>query len=176
MKSAVHSRAEKQGATTLATAWLPVSGMGLDEWVSTGRKFGTISRCSQWWIGDWIRFGNAQWGEKYAEAAKITRYDVGTLRNMAYVASQVHPSLRSDKLSFSHHVLLAPLTDSEKRVWIDRAIGDRLSVADLRLELRAQGKGASEAVERGDETDHGLDAVERGAESAAFCPHCGGII
>ena len=60
---------------------------------------------------------------------------------MAWVAAQFDLSLRSDKLSWSHHVLLAPLDPEDQRHWIERAEGERLSVADLRLELRANGPG-----------------------------------
>jgi hypothetical protein len=146
-------------------AWIPQEDLGQAEWLSTGRRLGTIGRCSQWWIGDWIRYGNARWGEKYTEAARVTGYDVSSLRNMAWVAAQFDLSLRSDKLSWSHHVLLAPLDAEEQRRWIARAEGERLSVADLRLELRTHGygrDGAKAAIEeesRGRETD--------------VCPHCG---
>ena len=146
-------------------AWIPQEDLGQAEWLSTGRRLGTIGRCSQWWIGEWIRYGNARWGEKYAEAARVTGYDVASLRNMAWVAAQFDLSLRSDKLSWSHHVLLAPLELEDQRHWIERAEGERLSVADLRLELRAKGygrDGSKAALEQGDE--------EWGANK---CPHCG---
>lgn len=126
---------------------------------------GTIGRCSQWWVGDWIRYGNARWGEKYAEAARVTGYDVASLRNMAWVAAQFDLSLRSDKLSWSHHVLLAPLGVEDQRRWIERAEGERLSVADLRLELRANGygrDGAKAEIEAGEQR-----------QGADVCPHCG---
>jgi hypothetical protein len=146
-------------------AWLPPSDLGQAEWLSTGRRLGAIGRCSQWWIGDWIRYGTARWGEKYVEAARVTGYDVASLRNMAWVAAQFDLSLRSDKLSWSHHVLLAPLTKEQQRAWIERAIDERLSVADLRLELRARGHGSrrEKAVASGGSQGQGADV----------CPHCG---
>jgi hypothetical protein len=113
------------------------------EWIAQGRQLGALGRCSQWWVGDWIRYGNKKWGEKYAEAARITGYDVGSLRNMASVAACFDLSLRSDKLSWSHHVLLAPLARDEQIYWINRSIEERFSVADLRLELRTSLRAAS---------------------------------
>jgi hypothetical protein len=146
-------------------AWQPPSDLGQEEWLSTGRRLGAIGRCSQWWIGDWIRYGTARWGEKYVEAARVTGYDVASLRNMAWVAAQFDASLRSDKLSWSHHVLLAPLTADEQRAWIKRAIDERLSVADLRLELRTRGHGSG-----GEKTNSGAGDQGQGAD---VCPHCG---
>jgi hypothetical protein len=146
-------------------AWVAPSDLGQADWLATGRRLGAIGRCSQWWIGDWIRFGTARWGERYSEAAKVTGYDVASLRNMAWVASQFDLSLRSDKLSWSHHVLLAPLSAEEQRFWIERAAEERLSVSDLRLELRTRGR----AVRRGKTTE---DAESEG-RGDGICPHCG---
>jgi hypothetical protein len=144
-------------------AWVPPRDLGQSEWLATGRRLGAIGRCSQWWIGDWIRYGTARWGEKYVEAARVTGYDVASLRNMAWVAAQFDLSLRSDKLSWSHHVLLAPLGAEEQRHWIEKAADERLSVADLRLELRRR-KGSR----RGQ-----LAAGENEARGEDICPHCG---
>jgi hypothetical protein len=147
-------------------AWVPPGDLLHPEWVAAGRRLGAIGRCSQWWIGDWIRYGTAKWGEKYAEAARVTGYDVASLRNMAWVASRFDVSLRSDKLTWSHHVLLAPLELDQQRRWLQRAIEQRLSVSDLRLELKAN------RDDRGG--DAGRRASSSGAtEKAIVCPHCG---
>lgn len=147
-------------------AWVPRGDLGQSEWLATGRRLGAIGRCSQWWIGDWIRYGAGRWGEKYSEAARVTGYDVASLRNMAWVASQFDLSLRSDKLSWSHHVLLAPLKEDEQRRWIARAVEQRLSVADLRLELRVRRRSEREleSASAGD---------RRSLEGGGVCPHCG---
>lgn len=145
-------------------AWTPQEDLGQAEWLATGRRLGAIGRCSQWWIGDWIRYGASRWGEKYAEAARVTGYDVASLRNMAWVASQFDPSLRSDKLTWSHHVLLAPLGPELQRYWLERACDERLSVADLRLELRASGQGGRRSKP---------DGSAGGEPVPDVCPHCG---
>lgn len=146
-------------------AWVPPSDLGQAEWLSAGRRLGAIGRCSQWWIGDWIRYGTTRWGEKYVEAARVTGYDVASLRNMAWVAAQFDLSLRSDKLSWSHHVLLAPLSGDEQSHWIEKAANERLSVSDLRLELRARGHGS-----RRGKTAAGGESEGQGDGT---CPHCG---
>lgn len=148
-------------------AWVPQRDLDHTNWLATGRRLGTIGRCSQWWIGDWVRYGTARWGEKYAEAARVTGYDVASLRNMAWVASRFDLSLRNDKLTWSHHVLLAPLEPQEQRKWLQRASEERLSVADLRLELRALRQSESEPSRE-------TPAVGRaGGDEVAVCPHCG---
>jgi hypothetical protein len=120
-------------------AWAPSRAIEYAEWASMGRRLGGITRCSQWWLGDWIRYGNARYGEKYARAAALTGYDVQSLRNMAYVASSFgDPSRRRDRLSWSHHECLASLSADQQDRWLDRSEAERLSVADLRLELRGR--------------------------------------
>jgi hypothetical protein len=148
-------------------AWVPQRDLDHSDWLATGRRLGAIGRCSQWWIGDWVRYGTARWGEKYAEAARVTGYDVASLRNMAWVASRFDLSLRNDKLTWSHHVLLAPLDADAQRRWLERASEERLSVADLRVELRALRSG-----ERESPGDAAVTMGERGGE-VGVCPHCG---
>jgi hypothetical protein len=152
--------------TISKVAWIPQSELCQAEWLAAGRRLGAIGRCSQWWIGDWIRYGTSRWGEKYAEAARVTGYDVASLRNMAWVASQFDMSLRSDKLTWSHHVLLAPLKGEEQEYWLDRAHRERLSVADLRIELRAS---------RGSDTRTTKQAARGQGDDPepSVCPHCG---
>jgi len=147
--------------------WVPQRDLDHSDWLAAGRRLGAIGRCSQWWIGDWVRYGTARWGEKYAEAARVTGYDVASLRNMAWVASRFDSSLRNDKLTWSHHVLLAPLDADAQRQWLGRANEERLSVADLRLELRTLRNGESESLE----PTGGAAGEDRGG--AAVCPHCG---
>ncbi len=157
----------RHSAGTLSkTAWVPQSDLAHSDWLATGHRLGAIGRCSQWWIGDWVRYGTARWGEKYAEAARVTGYDIASLRNMAWVASRFDLSLRNDKLTWSHHVLLAPLDAVDQRRWLQRASEERLSVADLRLELRALREGVAKASRSSvaDDADGGEPAV---------CPHCG---
>jgi hypothetical protein len=158
--------ARRSSSTLSKIAWAPQRDLDHTDWLATGRRLGAIGRCSQWWIGDWVRYGTARWGEKYAEAARVTGYDVASLRNMAWVASRFDLSLRNDKLTWSHHVLLAPLEPDEQRRWLRRAGEERLSVADLRLELRALRAGESKEPGTAGRSTEGNDEV-------AVCPHCG---
>lgn len=148
-----------------ATAWTPRGELDRAQWAATGRRLGAIGRASQWWIADWLRYGTAKWGEKYIEAARLTGYDSTSLRNMVWVAAQFDDlSLRSDKLTWSHHVLLASLSAEEKRKWLKRAADEHLTVADLKAELRSAtaGDGASPS-----EPDPPQQA------SVGVCPTCG---
>jgi hypothetical protein len=159
------SKVRRSSSTLAKIAWVPQRDLGHSDWLATGRRLGAIGRCSQWWIGDWVRYGTSRWGEKYAEAARVTGYDVASLRNMAWVASRFDLSLRNDKLTWSHHVLLAPLEPEEQQQWLQRASEERLSVADLRLELRG--------LRNGGRKSSGGGAAARDGGEVEVCPHCG---
>jgi hypothetical protein len=153
-------------------AWSHPENMDYPEWLAAGHRLGAIGRGSQWWIGDWLLFGTSQFGERYAAASKVTGYDIKSLRNMRYVSSRFDPSLRRDNLNWSHHALLAALGIDEQRYWLDRAATDRMSVDDLRCELRAAARGDYAAPELGSESTPNV-AEEL---SVLVCPNCGASV
>ncbi len=168
--------------------------MDYTAWAREGGRIGALGKASAWWIGDWLRYGTEKWGERYAKAAKITGYDPKTLRNLRYVASRFDPSLRRDKLTWSHHSLLASLPPDEQAYWLDRSVADGFSVEDLRMELRLAQKqlhgGANEIAPADDagptiaaeaQTARNSDLVvsahsPTASSSTLLCPVCGCVI
>ena len=138
-----------------------------------------MGRRAGWWIGDWLSFGNAAYGERYVRAARITGYDTQTLMNMVYVASHVDPSRRRETLSWSHHAEVVALTEEGQEVWLARAEQERLSVRDLRRAIQDERRGlkggAGEAMPNsgrwGAGADHYHDEDEYGQQ--VVCPSCG---
>ena len=166
------------------TSWLPRPKLTMSEWICQGRTLGAAGRASGWWLGDWIRFGNARYGEKYELAAKITGYGIHSLMNMAYVASRFENSRRREKLSFSHHAELAALQPDEQERWLDRAEREGLSSHRIRTELRRDGRAArtSRPARRGSSmrapatpSQNSLDSARHlpTADANIVCPHCG---
>lgn len=151
-----------------SVSWRPTAQLEFQTWVTEGRRIGAMARSSPWWLGDWLVYGTAKWGERYSLAARVTSYDVKTLRNIRYVAARVPTSLRRDELSWSHHALLAAFETPEQRHWLERACADKLSVEDLRIELRSMQRGRySRSGERLDSTSE-ADQIE-----FVECPQCG---
>lgn len=146
--------------------------MALREWLEAGRKLGLLGRNVSWWIGDWLRYGNHAYGERYVRAARVTGYDVQTLMNMVYVASHVPPTRRRGKLSWSHHAEVSALDPTEQDAWLDLAEAERMSVRCLRQEIRARLRGS-----RADEHQALADSPEAAdfppTEHALVCPSCG---
>ena len=150
-------------------AWVPRQELDAKEWATAGRRIGTVGRCVQWLLGDWIAYGNEKFGERYARASKITGYDTQTLMNMVYVASRFPISRRRENLSWSHHETLAALEVDEQDRWLDEAVGRRWSVSDLRMMLRLARK-QSRADQEPDEDDQ---APVDPPSAVVKCPRCG---
>jgi hypothetical protein len=187
-KSSVPAKRAQSRTRLGAVTWTPTAELPYPDWVAAGRRIGAMARASNWWIGDWVRYGNERWGEKYLAASRMTGYDVHTLRNMAYVASRFDLSLRRDNLTWSHHALLAALGAQEQGHWLDKATAEHMSVADLRTELRSSQRGAlrcgdqaaeqaAHELERASPRDGRAPGAGRGPdggdEPEAVCPQCG---
>jgi hypothetical protein len=185
------ARSSELSAAVSQVGWVPRRELAMAEWSAVGRRLGEIGRCSQWWLGDWILYGNLRFGERYSRAAKLTGYDAQSLMNMVYVASHFEIYRRREKLSWSHHASLASLDRDGQEHWLDRAIAEHMSVADLRVELRGT-RRALKAVGShpppaepdpapGDHHAHSESAslAEKSSaerSSALVCPTCGGTV
>jgi len=101
-----------------------------------GESLHLIQGSIQFWIGDWLRFGERKWGEMYKEAEEITGFSKQTLRNNKWVSDKVEMSVRTDKLPYQHHEIVAALPQREQKKWLGKAIEDNLSARDLRQEIR----------------------------------------
>jgi hypothetical protein len=146
----------------------------MQEWVAHGRRLGMAGRHVGWWIGDWLRYGNAAYGERYSRAANVTGYDTQTLMNMVYVATQVDVSRRREALSWSHHAEVAALAEDEQQRWLTRAEATRLSVRDLREEIRRERRQVRLAdAGEGCDDDPGASAGEHAG--TVTCPGCGHV-
>ncbi len=156
----------------LSLGWEPPEKLDRAGWLAAGAGLAEFGLASNWWVGDWIRYGNTRWGEKYVEAARITGLDAKTLRNIAYVASRFDLSRRRDELTWSHHAEVAALAPEQQDEWLDRALALRLSLADLRLELRSAQRAAD-----GLAAESTTDAGDGGhLDDTLTCPHCGALI
>jgi hypothetical protein len=172
------SKEQRAKVIISATYWRPWHDLDVTEWITQGRRLGTIGRGVAWWIGDWLNYGNTRFGQKYSRAAKITGYDVQSLMNMSYVASRFDCSRRREKLSWSHHAEVAGLAIEDQEMWLDNAEQKRMSVRGLREVVRTwranQLKAASDTGQSQVNTGHGDDYPDpEPRHSGVVCPQCG---
>jgi len=102
------------------------------EWQNIGTFLKTANQAVQWWIGDWLNYGEAKYGEKYTQALEQTDYQYSSLAQYKWVSGVFEFSSRLENLSWSHHQEVASLNKPLRDYWLDRAERDELSKNDLR--------------------------------------------
>lgn len=148
-KAAASARAQARVALTVPPPILPTARVALsdtslalpedytyEEWEQLGLALGRMERSVQWWVGDWIRFGERRYGEMYSQALDATGRPYGSLANAVYVASRFDSSRRRENLSFGHHQEVAALDPHDQDVWLDTAEAGDMSVMDLRSAIK----------------------------------------
>lgn len=113
------------------------SDLGIDEWRTIGTQLARVDRAYRWWIGDWLNYGERNYGDTYTEAIQGSGLEYDTLAKFKWVADRI--AIRRRRLiSWSHHREVAPLEPDEQDEWLDRAEVQRWTVRELRAWLRAR--------------------------------------
>lgn len=107
-----------------------------EEWSALGVGLQKVESGIQWALGDWINHGEANYGEKYAQAVEDTGYTYQALADFAYVCSRVRFSSRNENLRFTHHKVVAPLEPDEQEALLRAAAEGTWSVQALREAVR----------------------------------------
>ena len=110
------------GKFKLAKTGLVVSGSpSFEEWQACGEFLTQAEKAIQFWIGDWLNYGERRYGETYAQAIDDTGLDYQTLKKAKWVASNVELVRRRTNLSFSHHEEVAALPPGEQDKLLEKA-------------------------------------------------------
>jgi hypothetical protein len=166
--------APRPRSTLTPVSWSPREReMPFAQWVEQGRRLGVMGRGAGWWIGDWLHYGNTAYGERYVRGARITGYDVQTLMNMTYVAARFDISRRREKLSWSHHAEVAALDPAHQDRLLARAEEERLSVRDVREEMRRERRLAAGELPEADPCADEEPVPLSPDHGDVVCPECG---
>lgn len=112
----------------------PVNTPTFADWQQCGTFLKEAEQSVQFWIGDWLNYGERAWGKKYEEAIAQTALDYQTLRDYKWVSSHVDSSLRKDNLSFHHHKQVASLAPEQQAHFLEKAANEGWSVVKLKQE------------------------------------------
>jgi hypothetical protein len=87
-------------------------------------------------LGDALTFGEAAYGEEYAQAIDMTRkvmqLSEKSIKNAAWICRSIDPSLRRETLTFAHHEIVAALPPAEQKEFLDQAEAENLTVSGLK--------------------------------------------
>lgn len=107
-------------------------GMPIESWLELGEQLKRIDTGIHWWLGDWLNYGESNYGEKYAQALEATDYTEQGLKDIAYVASNIEKSRRRDNVSFSAHREVASLEPEQQIEVLDKVEEGGLSKIETR--------------------------------------------
>ena|ERR1051326_703160 len=100
------------------------SGLKYEHWERIGEVLKKAESGIQWWIGDWMAYGDHEYKEKYAQAVDAheeTGLNVDTLRNYQWVSEHVPPVMRITNLPWSFHQVVAALPEVDQKEWLGKA-------------------------------------------------------
>ena len=159
---------------------IPVSRTGLhitgqlspEEWQQLAKSIGEVATATAFVIGDWLVYGQSLFGingfpdhkvdeASFVLAADATGLDRPTLQTYAYVSRSIPHAMRSERLSWDHHRILAKLPADDIPAWIEMChaeedAGRRMSVRRLRKSI-SLGRIATAADMEPDPADKGID-------------------
>ena len=148
------------------------SELSFEEWSELATSIGQAARSIGFIIGDWLVYGQSLFGTEgfadrrvdsasYQVAINATGLDLSTLQNYAYVSRNIPHSLRTERLSWEHHRLVAKLPETEQQEWIEACLaeedaGRRMSTRRLRKSLNL-GRIATQNDLEPDDSDKGIE-------------------
>src|SRR5687768_15608880 len=94
---------------TTPVSWQPRGTLKFEEWQAIGNTLQQVGASLNWWVGDWLNYGEQRWGEMYAQAVEITGWDYNRLSKAKWVSASVQFCNRLQKLSWTHHHEVASL-------------------------------------------------------------------
>jgi hypothetical protein len=104
-------------------------------WTEMLARVAILEQATSWWLGDLL--ADERWDDsrKYAVAAERTGLSVKHLYHLCWVSRAVRRDRRVRGLSWSAHRCVARLSAAQQVEWLQRAIDEHLTVAELAAAL-----------------------------------------
>jgi hypothetical protein len=133
--------------TFTPTAAIIPENLSWDGWSRSFAGANNIADMSKWWRGDLLRFAmdNEKYEQKYSQFLEGENY--GSLKNLMSICGKFAPEQRREKLTFTHHVAVAPLMPDHADVAEDilnQAERENWAVADVRAAVREYLEGPAQ--------------------------------
>lgn len=122
-----------RGYRLTATGIVEDNAASEDDWAELGLRLLSMAGRMQWWIGDWAISRRGEWGARYAHIVEMTGNALSTIDDYAYVCRAVKFSVRTEKLEFGYHKLLAACDEDTQDLWLVWAARQSdISISQLR--------------------------------------------
>jgi N6-adenosine-specific RNA methylase IME4 len=133
-------RIELPGTLTPVSLELP-RNLSAEEWALVGSKLSAIHGAAQWWLGDWVRYGDNKYGEKYAQYIDAIGLDYQTIADAKWMVGKFEFSRRRENLSWSHHREVAPFDPPTQDELLDVAEEREMDRKEFRDYIRLYKQG-----------------------------------
>src|SRR5690606_32519917 len=80
------SSIKSYGVTLTSTGLAFERDLNFEEWERAGSEIFRVQQAWQWWVGDWINYGERKYGETYKAAIAVTGRSSQSLMNVALIA------------------------------------------------------------------------------------------
>jgi len=111
-------------------------GLSLTEWTTVGSALSRVEGAYRWWLGDWLTYGAAEYGETYTDAMATTGLEYDSLAKCKLVAERIEFRRRRLNLTWSHHREVVALVPDEQDEWLQRAEANDWTVKELRAWIK----------------------------------------
>ncbi len=109
--------------------------IGLQEWGEVGRTLAVLTAGIQLCVGDWLNYGESQYGEQAAQYIDASDWCEDTIRVYRWVAGQVPMQNRIDGLTVGHYMSAATLPEAEQKAFLQRAHDEGWTVRQLKAHV-----------------------------------------
>ena len=159
--------------------WIPPERpLPRDRWLDCSDALWEWERGRPWCIGDWILYGETQYGETYAQAMEITGLSYDRLAHYVRLCRRFNFCRRRQNLYPAHHekVLADRFSPEEQDWWLGQSEEHGWSAAELgrQIEIAEQEARKERLVEQGmmvdvkPEEDDDRDDDHRNRASSSF--------
>lgn len=143
MRAVCFYKGDRMQQLNLFTDNFKITEVGLDiigtpdfeDWMDYGKSLASLDgRARQFAIGDWIVAGFDRYEQgKWETIIQLFGNDnTASIREYQTVSSSVKSSVRTDKLSWSHHKEVATFVADKQRQWLEQAAENKWSVRQLK--------------------------------------------
>jgi hypothetical protein len=153
-----HDESLPEGCKLTPTGLKLPPNLSFEDWEGIGLHLQTLEsqferslQIVRWAIGDWLRYGEHRWGEKYAQAVKQTGLSEQRLMTLNWLAEKVEISRRRKELTIEHHVAIAALPPEDQERLLDEAVQEEWSARTLHRHAQdrdAENNGKDPAIAR----------------------------
>jgi len=130
-------------------------GVSQPEWEEIGTFLRQAEKSVQWWIGDWINFGEKKYGELYTQALEETDYNQRSLSYMKAISERFDLSRRFHNLTWSYYIEVLYLDEPKQDYWLNYAETNGLSTRQLKAAIRLEA-----LKEEGSNYDNLIDFID----------------